>query len=94
MNCEVFGQSEASVTWTKDGLNSIPRAQLKDNGKVLVINDVGPADSGIYECKAMNIFGESYTTTTLIVAGTCNILLLLHKYLLLLSTSVEEMVSL
>ncbi|XP_022778044.1 hemicentin-2-like [Stylophora pistillata] len=74
LNCEVFGHPEASVIWTKDGLNSIPRAQLKDNGKVLVINNVAPADSGVYECKAMNMFGESYTTTTLIVAGPPSLL--------------------
>ncbi|XP_022783235.1 hemicentin-1-like [Stylophora pistillata] len=68
LNCKVSGHPEASVTWTKDGFSSIPRAQLKDNGKILVIKDVVPGDSGVYECKAINTFGESYTSTTLIVA--------------------------
>ncbi|XP_022783168.1 protein sidekick-2-like [Stylophora pistillata] len=59
---------EASVTWTKDGLTSIPRAQLENNGKVLIIKDVVAGDSGVYECKAVNMFGESRTATIVIIA--------------------------
>ena len=70
LTCEVSGDPEASVTWTKDGLTSIPRAKFKKNGKMLIIQDVVPGDSGVYECIAMNIFGESRTASTLIVAGT------------------------
>ena len=70
LTCEVNGDSEVSVTWTKDGLTSIPRAQFKNSGKILVIQNVVPGDSGVYECTAMNRFGESRTASTLIVAGT------------------------
>ena len=70
LTCEVSGNPEASVTWTKDGLTSIPLAKFKKNGKILIIQDVVPGDSGVYECIAMNIFGESRTASTLIVAGT------------------------
>lgn len=54
--CEVSGDLEVSITWTKDGLAGIPRAQFKNNGKILFIQDVGPGDSGVYECKAVSIF--------------------------------------
>ena len=74
LTCEVSRNPEASVTWTKDGLTSIPRAQFKKNGKVLIIQDVVPEDSGVYECIAMNIFGESRTASTLIVAGTLKVI--------------------
>ena len=70
LTCEVNGDSEVSVTWTKDGLTSIPRAQFKNSGKILVIQNVVPGDSGVYECIAMNRFGESRAASTLIVAGT------------------------
>ena len=69
LTCEVTGDPEPSVTWTKNGNSSIPRAQLKTDGRILVINDVLPVDSGVYECKASNKFGESRTSTTVIVAG-------------------------
>ncbi|XP_066015596.1 protein sidekick-1-like isoform X3 [Pocillopora verrucosa] len=68
LTCEVSGDAKASVTWTKDGLGSIPRAQFENNGKILIIRDVVPGDSGVYECNAMNMFGESRTATTVIVA--------------------------
>ena len=67
--CEVSGDPEPSVTWSKDGDTSIPRARFDNDGRILVINDVIPRDSGVYECTASNIFGESHTATTLIVAG-------------------------
>ncbi|XP_022805719.1 receptor-type tyrosine-protein phosphatase F-like isoform X3 [Stylophora pistillata] len=68
LTCEVSGDPEASVTWTKDGLTSLARAQLENNAKVLFIPDVVPGDSGVYECKAVNMFGESRTATIVIVA--------------------------
>lgn len=69
LTCEVSGDPEASITWTKNGNTSIPRAQFKNDGRILVIKDVLPGDGGVYECKASNRFGESRTSTTLIVAG-------------------------
>ena len=69
LRCEVTGDPEPSVTWTKNGNSTIPRAQFKNDGRILVIKDVLPLDSGIYECKASNKFGESRTSITVIVAG-------------------------
>ncbi|XP_022810049.1 hemicentin-1-like isoform X2 [Stylophora pistillata] len=68
LNCEFTEETNASATWTKDGVASIPRAQLENNGKILIIKDVVPGDSGVYECKAVNMFGESRTATKVIVA--------------------------
>ena len=69
LTCKVSGDPEPSVTWSKDGDTSIPRAQFENDGRILAIKDVSPGDSGVYECKAWNIFGESRTATTVIVAG-------------------------
>ena len=69
LTCEVTGDPEPSVTWTKNGNSTIPRAQFKNDGRILVIKDVLPLDSGVYECIASNRFGESRTSTTVIVAG-------------------------
>ncbi|XP_078353730.1 uncharacterized protein LOC144638391 [Oculina patagonica] len=68
LTCEVSGNPEPSVTWTKNGNASIPRAQFKNDGRILVIPHVLPGDSGVYECKASNALGENRTSTTVIVA--------------------------
>ena len=69
LTCEVNGDPEPSVTWSKDGDNNIPRAQFKNDGRILAIKDVLPIDSGVYECKASNKFGESRSSTIVVVAG-------------------------
>ena len=69
LTCEVSGDPEPSVTWSKDGDTNIPRAQLKNDGRILAIKDVLPIDSGVYECKASNKLGENRSSTTVIVAG-------------------------
>lgn len=69
LTCEVSGDTEPSVTWSKDGDNDIPRAQFKNDGRILAIKDVLPIDSGVYECKASNKLGESRSSTLVVVAG-------------------------
>ena len=69
LTCEASGDPKPSVTWTKNGNTSIPRAQFKKDGRILVIQNVLPCDSGVYECKASNKFGESRTSTAVIIAG-------------------------
>lgn len=71
---EVSGDPEPSVTWTKNGNSIIPRAQFKNDGRILFIQNVSPRDGGVYECKASNRFGESRTSTTVIVAGKLSLL--------------------
>ena len=69
LTCEVSGDPEPSVIWTKDGDTNVSRAQFNSNGRILVITDILPADKGVYECKASNVFGESWTATVIVVAG-------------------------
>ena len=69
LSCEVSGDPEPSVIWTKDGDTNISRAQIKNNGRIPVIKDILPGDKGVYECKASNVFGESRTATIIEVAG-------------------------
>ena len=75
LTCDVSGDPKPTVTWTKDGDTSITRAQFKNDSRILVIQDLLPSDSGVYECKATNKFGESRTATTLIVIGKLNLIL-------------------
>lgn len=69
LTCEVSGDPEPSVTWSKDGDTNIPRAQFRNDGRILAIKDVLPIDSGVYECKASNKLGESRSSTLVVVAG-------------------------
>lgn len=69
LTCQVSGNPDPSVTWTKDGHASIPRAHFQNNGRLLAIQEVIPGDEGVYQCKASNVFGESQTATSLVVGG-------------------------
>ncbi|PFX30135.1 Protein sidekick-2 [Stylophora pistillata] len=71
LTCEASGDPQPSVTWSKDGDTSISRAKFNNDGHILVIRNVMPRDSGVYECTASNTFGASHSATTLIVAGSC-----------------------
>ena len=69
LTCQVSGNPNPTVTWTKDGHASIPRAHFQNNGRLLAIQGVIRADEGVYQCKASNAFGESKTATSLVVGG-------------------------
>ena len=69
LTCEVSGDPQPTVTWTKDGDTNIPRAHFQNGGRILAIQGVLPKDKGVYECKASSKFGESRTATTVTVAG-------------------------
>ncbi|XP_066015799.1 hemicentin-1-like [Pocillopora verrucosa] len=68
LTCEATGDPKPSVTWSKDGNTSIPRAQFRNDDHILVIQEVAPSDGGIYECRASNIFGQRRTATAVIIA--------------------------
>ena len=72
LKCEATGDPQPSVTWSKDGKTSIPRAQFRNNGHILVIQEVASSDGGIYECRASNIFGQRRTATAVIIASIIN----------------------
>ena len=69
LTCEATGDPKPSVTWSKDGNTSIPRAQFRNDDHILVIQEVAPSDGGIYECRASNVFGQRRTATAVIIAG-------------------------
>ena len=69
LTCEVSGNPEPSVSWSKDGDTNIPRAQFKNDGRILSIKDVLPIDSGVYECRASSKLGESRSSTAVVIAG-------------------------
>ena len=69
LTCEVRGDPEPSVIWTKDGDTNISRAQFKSNNRILVIKNVLAGDKGVYECKPSNVFGESSSATVIVIAG-------------------------
>ena len=69
LTCQVSGNPDPSVTWTKDGHASIPRAHFQNNGSLLAIHGVIPSDEGVYQCKASNVFGESQTATSVVVGS-------------------------
>lgn len=75
LTCEVSGDPEPYVSWSKDGDPNILRAQFKNGGRILAIKDVLPIDSGVYECRASNKLGESRSSTKVIVAGELHLLL-------------------
>ena len=72
LTCEATGDPKPSVTWSKDGNTSIPRAQFRNDDHILVIQEVAPSDGGTYECRASNIFGQRRTATAVIIAGKYN----------------------
>ncbi|KAF7704641.1 peroxidasin [Silurus meridionalis] len=66
--CSAHGEPTPVITWNKDGV------QVTESGKFhinpdgyLVVNDVGPADGGLYECVARNSIGQSYARMVLTV---------------------------
>ena len=69
LTCEATGDPKPSVTWSKDGNSSIPRAQFRNDDHILVIQEVAPSDGGIYECRVSNSFGQRRTATAVIIAG-------------------------
>nr|XP_031540895.1 LOW QUALITY PROTEIN: peroxidasin homolog [Vicugna pacos] len=66
--CSSQGEPEPAITWNKDGV------QVTESGKFhispegfLTIHDVGPADSGRYECVARNAIGQASVSVVLSV---------------------------
>ncbi|CAH3163872.1 unnamed protein product, partial [Pocillopora meandrina] len=68
LTCEATGDPKPSVTWSKDGNTSIPRAQFRNDDHILVIQEVALGDGGIYECRASNIFGQRRTAIVVVIA--------------------------
>ena len=59
LTCKSRGNPRPVITWMLDSkLMSGARAVMSDNRQTLMVRDIGPGDSGRYECVASNIGGS------------------------------------
>uniref|UniRef100_A0A674AS97 Myosin light chain kinase, smooth muscle-like n=1 Tax=Salmo trutta TaxID=8032 RepID=A0A674AS97_SALTR len=68
--CRVQGYPEPEVVWFKDEepVESSSRVTMGYDGMCeLVLTDLGPADSGVYKCRATNDLGEALCSAKLTV---------------------------
>jgi Immunoglobulin I-set domain len=72
-DCQVSGQPKPDVYWTKDGrrIGESPRWKLivEDDHYTMLIYEVHPEDSGVYECVVINKMGKATCSARLNVAG-------------------------
>lgn len=67
--CEAFGIPEVTYTWLRNGqilnyndLNTFDNARYKVRDNVLVIEAVQESDQGMFQCKATNQLGSTFST--------------------------------
>ena len=70
--CPVAGHPKPQVEWLHDGIPVEQSARVtveyeKDGLWALVLTDLVPADSGVYECRATNDRGRALSTAKLTV---------------------------
>uniref|UniRef100_A0A8B9I269 Peroxidasin n=1 Tax=Astyanax mexicanus TaxID=7994 RepID=A0A8B9I269_ASTMX len=69
--CSAQGEPTPVITWNKDGVQVTESGKFHINPEgYLVVNDVGTADGGRYECVARNSIGYSSASMVLTVQGT------------------------
>ena len=64
--CNVTGQPQPSITWSK-AFGSLPKNKAAVKNGALTIYHVAKDDGGIYMCKAENIIGRATDTVQLVV---------------------------
>eukprot|EP00106_Octopus_bimaculoides_P016754 XP_014784196.1 PREDICTED: titin-like isoform X3 [Octopus bimaculoides] len=73
LTCRMNAYPEPKITWYKDSIEIVPNNDFQitfeiETGRCkLIITEVYPEDAGEYTCHARNIYGESVTSTTVIV---------------------------
>uniref|UniRef100_A0A8B9PC81 Ig-like domain-containing protein n=1 Tax=Apteryx owenii TaxID=8824 RepID=A0A8B9PC81_APTOW len=67
--CKATGSPMPALSWLKDGEPLAPESN--GAGSRLHLEAVGPADSGVYSCLAVNEAGEASKHFRLVVMGTC-----------------------
>ena len=58
--CQAKGFPRPSINWTRLGM-PFPAGKTTISGGSLTINNLSPADSGVYECRATNSMGTTKT---------------------------------
>lgn len=73
--CQVSGDPLPKVTWTKEDSREMVansgRHVLTQNGMTLTLENVTPADEGLYRCVAQNEAGRVESSATLSVHCEC-----------------------
>lgn len=73
LQCEVTGDPEPQITWTKNGKaissSEIMNLKYKNGIAKLTINEVYPEDEGLYACTATNSVGSTETKCNLKIKG-------------------------
>ncbi len=75
-DCTTTGSPPSLITWQKDGKSDFPAAHERrmhvlkeDDGDVYFIENVKPADEGLYSCTATDGFGTVVASAYLKVLG-------------------------
>ena len=66
VTCQAEGFPRPTVNWNRVGM-SLPAGRVEVNHGTLIIKNLSPADSGLYECIATNTMGTTKTRTNVAV---------------------------
>ena len=66
VTCQAEGFPRPTVNWSRVGM-PLPAGRVEVNRGTLTIKNLTPADSGLYECVAMNTMGTKKARTNVAV---------------------------
>ena len=69
LNCSGFGDPALTYSWTMNGSETIPNAELINKNKTLHIYPVNIKNEGTYTCLIKNVEGNASTTSNITVFG-------------------------
>lgn len=64
--CQAEGFPPPTISWRRSGL-SLPTGKTVISNGSLMINNICPVDSGLYECEATNSLGSKKTSMNVVV---------------------------
>ena len=65
VSCEALGSPQPEIFWFKDGQHIHEPVHYQRGRSTVELNVMGPADSGMYTCRAKNMLGEQTMNYTL-----------------------------